>query len=170
MKRMAMLLIVLLTATLASGADEMKALDFMIGEWSGEATIQMGPGKPQVVIQTEKVTSKAGGKALLIEGLGRRKLEDGTAGEIVHDAVALVSWDKTRKTYRFDAHVAQQESVDTTLDVTAPNTAAWGLDTPHGKVRYTISLTEKGEWNEIGEFSRDGAKWTRFFAMTLTKN
>jgi hypothetical protein len=30
-------------------------------------------------------------------------------------------------------------------------------------------VTEKGEWNEVGEFSRDGEKWMQFFEMTLTK-
>jgi hypothetical protein len=169
MKRFAMFLILLLSATLAYGADEMKGLEFLVGEWSGEATMQMGPGKRETVFQTEKVTQKAGGKALLVEGLGRRKLADGTIGDVVHDAIGLISWDKTRKTYRFDAHVAQQESVDTTIDLTGPNTAVWGFDTPQGKVRYTIRLNDKGQWNEVGEFSRDGAKWMPFFEMTLTK-
>ena len=169
MKRIAMLLAVLLTATLAYGADEMKGLDFLIGEWKGEATMQMGPGKRETVVQTEKVTPKAGGKVLLIEGLGKRKLADGTIGDVVHDAIALISWDKTKKTYRFNAHVAQQESVDTTIDLTGEHTAVWGFDTPQGKVRYTIRLNEKGQWNEVGEFSRDGQKWMPFFEMTLTK-
>lgn len=164
-----MFLAVLLTATLALADDEMKGLDFLIGEWSGEATMQMGPGKSSTVLQTEKVTSKAGGKALLVEGLGKRKLADGKAGDVVHDAIALISWDKTKKTYHFDAHVAQQESVDTTIDLVASNTAVWGFDSPRGKVRYTIRLNDKGQWNEVGEFSADGQKWMPFFEMTLTK-
>jgi len=170
MKRMMMVLVVLLSATFAYGADEMSKLDWMAGEWKGEASVQMGPGKPQMVLQTEKITPKAGGKVLLVEGLGRKKLEDGTAGEVAHDAIAMISWDAAKKTYRFIGHVAQQESVDTTLDMTAPDTFVWGLDTPQGgKVRYTIRLTDKGQWNEIGEFTRDGAKWMKFFDMTLTK-
>ena len=170
MKRAVMILVLVLAASFAYGADEMGQLDFLIGEWKGEAWMQRGPGKPEYFVQTEKVTPKAGGKALLVEGLGRKKLEDGTAGDVVHDAVALISWDKVKKTYRFDAHVAQQESVDTAIEVTAPNTAVWGFDTPQGKVRYTIRLTEKGEWNEVGEFSRDGTNWMKFFEMTLTKS
>jgi hypothetical protein len=171
MKRMTMVLVVLLSATFAYGADEMSKLGWMAGEWKGEASVQMGPGKPQMVLQTEKITPKAGGKVLIIEGLGRKKLEDGTAGEVVHDAIAMISWDATKKTYRFIGHVAQQESVDTTLDMTAPDTFVWGFDTPQGgKVRYTIRLTDKGQWNEIGEFTRDGTKWMKFFEMTLTKS
>jgi hypothetical protein len=164
-----MVLALVLAASCAYGADEMKKLDFLIGEWNGEAWIQMGPGKRETVIQTEKVKSKAGGKVLLVEGLGSKKLENGMPGEIVHDAIALISWDKAKNTYRFDAHVAQQDSVDTTLDLTGPNTLVWGFDTPQGKVRYTIRLTEKGQWNEVGEFSRDSTSWMKFFEMTLTK-
>jgi len=169
MKRLIPMLLLVLAATTALGADEMKKLDFLIGEWKGEGTIQMGPGKREQVIQTEKVTAKAGGKVLLIEGLGRRRMEDGSAGEVVHDALALISWDKAGSTYRFDAHVAQQESVATTITVPEANTAVWGFDTPGGKIRYTIRLNDQGQWNEIGEFSRDGAQWAKFFEMTLTK-
>jgi hypothetical protein len=164
-----MVLALVLAASCAYGADEMKKLNFLIGEWNGEAWIQMGPGKRETVIQTEKVKSKAGGKVLLVEGLGSKKLENGMPGEIVHDAIALISWDKAKNTYRFDAHVAQQDSVDTTLDLTAANTLVWGFDTPQGKVRYTIRLTEKGQWNEVGEFSKDSTNWMKFFEMTLTK-
>lgn len=170
MKRVIVILVLVLAASCAYGAEEMGKLDFLIGEWKGEAWMQMGPGKRSTVAQTEKVTAKAGGKVLLVEGLGRKKLEDGTIGEVVHDAIALISWDKAKNTYRFNAHVAQQESVDTTLDMTAPNTLVWGFDTPQGKIRYTIRLNEKGQWNEIGEFSRDGANWMKFFEMTLTKS
>jgi hypothetical protein len=169
MKRTAMFLLLMLTATFAYGADEMKKLDFLVGTWKGEASLQMGPGKRETVLQTETVTSKAGGKVLLVEGLGRRKMENGSAGDVVHDAIALISWDKARNTYRFNAHVAQQDSVDTTIDLTAPNTLVWGFDTPQGKVRYTITLTAKGQWHEVGEFSRDAKDWMKFFEMTLSR-
>lgn len=170
MKRLIMVLVVVCSATVAYGADEMSKLDWLVGEWKGEASARTGPGKPEPVIQVEKVTPRAGGKVLLVEGLGRKKLEDGTAGDVVHDAIALISWDEEKKTYRFIGHVAQQPSVDTTLDLTAPNTLVWGLTPPQGgKVRFTIRLTEKGEWNEVGEFSPDGAKWFKFLDMTLTK-
>jgi hypothetical protein len=170
MKRVFMVLALVLVASCAYGAEEMGKLDFLVGEWTGEAWIQMGPNKRENVIQTEKVTWKAGGKVLLVEGLGKKKLEDGTAGEVAHDAIALISWDKAKSTYRFIGHAAQQESVDTALDMTAPNTLVWGFDTPQGKVRFTIRLNEKGQWNEVGEFSRDGTAWMKFMEMTLTKS
>ena len=155
----------------ASAADEMRKLDFLVGEWQGEGWIRMGPGEPEHMIQTETVRSKAGGKALLIEGLGREKLADGTAGKVVHDALAVVSWDDAAKAYRFQTWLADDRpSVPMTFDVPSPNNIVWGFDTPEGaKIRYTISLTEKGEWHEIGEFSRDGKTFMKFFEMTLQK-
>ncbi len=148
--------------------EEMRKLDWMVGEWKGEATLQMGPGKTERVVQTERVQSKLGGKVLLIEGQGRRRLADGTAGDIVHDALAIVSWDEAKKTYRFSTYLFNHPSGEMTLDVPAPNTAVWGMDTPRGRVRYTITRTDEGEWVEIGEISRDG-KWMKFFEMRLTK-
>lgn len=170
MKNAAVLLFALFTATAAFAADEMQKLAFLQGEWKGEAWIQMGPGEPEYVIQTERVTPKAGGKVLLIEGLGKRKLANGAAGDVVHDALAVISWNEEKKSYRFDTYVADKPGVDTMLEVTAPNTAVWGFTTPQGhKIRYTINLNKKGEWREVGEFSRDGATWTKFFDMTLQK-
>ena len=169
MKRL-LVLATLLFALNATAADEMRKLDFLVGEWKGEAWIKMGP-KTEYAIQTERVQKKAGGKALLIEGLGRVKLENGAPGDVVHDAMAVVSFDDTSKTYRFDSWVANRPSVPAKLEVTGPNTLVWGFDSPQGgKIRYTIRLTDKGEWNEIGEFSRDGTEWMKFFEMTLTKN
>ncbi len=163
------LVLALLAAFSASAADEMKKLDFLVGEWEGEGWVQMGPGKKEYVFQYESVQTKLGGKVLLIDGLGKRKLENGSVGEVVHEALAVVSWDDAKKVYRFEAYTVQQGNVDATLDV-RENGAVWGFDTPQGgKVRYTITRTEKGEWNEVGEFSRDGTKWMKFFEMTLQK-
>ena len=164
------LAILILLALPAFASDEMRKLDFLVGEWKGEAVVQMGPGEPQRIVQTERVQSKMNGELLLIEGLGKRKLADGALGDVVHDAMAMLHWDAARKTYRFATYVAGRGGSDTTLDVTGPNQAVWGLDTPRGKMRYTISLTEKGEWLEIGEWSSDGGtKWVKFIEMRLQK-
>lgn len=159
----------LFDATSAFAAGEMQKLDFLQGDWKGEASIQMGPGKPHRVLQSERVVPKLGGKVLLIEGLGKRLLDDGTTGDVVHETIAFISWDESKKTYRFIAHVAAMPSVDTTFDLVGPNKAVWGFDTQHGRMRYTISLTEKGEWHEVGEMSRGEGQWVKFFEMTMQK-
>lgn len=169
MKRMLMLIVTLLLATTVLASDEMKKVDFLAGQWQGEATIQMGSGKPQRVFQTENVQSKLGGKILLIEGLGKRMNDDGTIGEVVHDALAVLSWDEAKKVYRFSGYTAQYGAMETTLEVSDGPVAVWAIDVPGGRTRYTITLTDKGEWREVGEFSRDGSKWMKFLEMILTK-
>lgn len=161
MKKLAMILMLALPVF---GADEMRKLDWLVGEWTGEAATQMGPGKREKAAMTERVQSKLGGRVLLIEGLGK-----GPAGEIVHDALAVASWDDATKKYRFDAWTARHGYVEAWLEV-GENNARWGFDTPQGgKVRYTIARTENGQWRETGDFSRDGKQWMPFFEMTLTK-
>src|SRR5687768_9994048 len=102
-------------------ADEMRKLEFLAGEWKGEGWFQMGPGKPSHVIQNEKVTVRAGGSALLIEGTGRAKKEDGTAGEVVHDAVAILGYDEQAKKYLFSTAVAGRGAANPWFEVTGPN-------------------------------------------------
>lgn len=149
-------------------ADGMRKLDWMAGDWKGEATVQMGPA-PERVLQTEHVVSRLGGRVLVIEGLGKRKLEDGAAGEVVHDALGVVSYDEKTKKYRFDAWTARAGYVAAWLEA-RDDGAAWGFDTPQGaKIRYTIRRTEKGEWHEVGEYSADGTAYRKFFEMTLQK-
>jgi len=161
-------LVLTFIAATAGASDEMKKLDWLAGEWKGEGWYQRGPAPREYVLQHEKVTPRTGGKVLLVEGTGRRKLEGGAAGEVVHDALGVIWWDAEKKQYRFVAHAAASPTADTVIDV-GDNRAVWGFDTPQGRVRFTIRLTEKGEWNEVGEFSRDGEKWMQFFEMTLTK-
>lgn len=151
-------------------ADEMRKLDFLVGDWKGEASVSGGPGKGEHVLQTETVRTKLGGKVLLIEGIGRRKLADGSAGEVVHDAVAMVWFDEAAKKYRFSAWTAARGHVDAWFEVEDENAARWGFDTPDGgRVRFMIALDEQGRWTEVGEYSPDGNRWFKTMEMNLTK-
>ena len=58
MKRAVMILVLVLAASCAYGAGEMGKLDFLIGEWKGEAWMQRGPGKPEMFVQTIKANRK----------------------------------------------------------------------------------------------------------------
>lgn len=150
-------------------ADEMRRLDFLVGDWKGEASVHAGPDRGNA-LQTETVRTRLGGKILVVEGLGREKLENGTAGKPVHEAFGVVSFDEKTKKYRFDAWTAQRGYVQAWFEAGDDNSARWGFDTPDGsKIRYSISLNDKGEWREVGEFSRDGNQWMKFMEMTLQK-
>lgn len=155
----------------AYAADEMSKLDWLVGDWKGEATVMGGPGKGEVALQTERVQFRQGGKILVVEGLGKRKLADGTAGDVVHDAFGVIWYDESAKKYRFESWTAQRGHTENAwFEVTGPTSAQWGFDVPNGKIRFTITRTEKGEWSEVGEFSPDGGtRWFKSIEMKLAK-
>ena len=49
-----------------------------------------------------------------------------------------------------------------------PEWYEWGFETGQGTIKYTIKINPEN-WNEVGEFSRDGKAWTKFFEMNLVK-
>ena len=109
------------------------------------------------------------GTVLLIEGLGR-STDASDAGTIIHNAFAVVSYDRDARVYRFRAYRANGNFVDAEASV-AENTLVWGFrDARAGEIRFTIRLDERRQWVEIGELSRDGRTWQKFFEMTLRRS
>lgn len=174
MLRKAMLLWIVLAGLAAEGQaqegaagtaqrEQMKKLDFLVGNWKGEGWSRMGPGKPEPFQATETVQPKLDGMILVFDGLGK----DST-GKVGHHAYAVLSWDEAAKQYRFLAFRADGIIVDT-QPVIGDRTMQWGFDIPQGKIRFTLSFTEAGQWLEIGEYSRDGKEWHQFLEMKLKR-
>lgn len=151
----------------ADADEKIKALSFLIGEWEGEGTMQAGPQQSEKAGVKESVKLKLSGKALLIEGLGTKKDADGKE-KIIHEALAVISWDGKQNKYVMHAVTARAGAVSPNVEV-SDRKLVWSFSTGPGSVRYTINVTSDGKWNEIGEFSPDGSKWNKFFEMTLTK-
>ena len=173
--RVVMLLSLLCTPIMAQApnavaVEQMKKMSFLVGQWKGEGWVQYGPGQRVTVAATETVQSRLGGEVLLIEGLGRNK--DNVSGKVEvngHDAIALMFYDVKTGTFRFQAHRAGGTSIDTELKVT-PGGFEWGFqDERAGTLRFTMKLTDKGEWFEIGEMSRDGKTWYKFVETKLER-
>jgi hypothetical protein len=141
----------------------MQKLAFLVGDWEGSGSIAMGPGPRQTFVQTERIQFKHDGTLLLIEGQGKSP----TNGQIVHDALAVVSFDPATGQYKFRSFAAVGRFADTTATVNG-NTMVWGLNFGPMKVRYTITV-ENGVWREIGERSSDEKTWTPMFEMTVKR-
>jgi hypothetical protein len=144
--------------------EEMKKLHFLLGEWRGEGWAMVGQ-KREGAKQTETVQSKVGGVALLVEGLGRAVADNNL---IVHNALAVISYDVQKKSYRVSTYQASGVTIEAEATV-GNNSLEWGFKTERGTVRFAIKLTEKGEWHEVGDFSPDGKTWYKFMEMTLQK-
>ena len=143
---------------------EMKKLDWFVGHWKGTGWIQMGPQGRHEFTQTETIEAKLDGLVLVIEGLGKAK-EDGST---VHTALAFVSYDHHANKFRWHAFTPEGQ-IDTEAKV-GTDTLEWSLQIPQrGRMRYTITRNEKGEWFEVGEMSQEDHTWHKFFEMTLRK-
>ena len=150
-------------ASSPAALEKMKALEFLAGEWRGDAWMQMGPDRRETAQQHELVEWKAGGEVLLIQGRGESE------GKPVHQAMATITWDPRASRHEMWTYRAGSGSVRPSIEV-GDRRVVWGFDVPNGKVRYTITLDAEGRWVEIGEHSADGGStWRQFFGMTLRR-
>ena len=145
----------------AAQKEAMKKLSFLVGTWKGPATAYL-PGGPLKVEQTEEVQYKLGGTVLLVEGTGR--LPDGT---VRFNALATISYDDSAKVYRVRAH-NDGRFVDAELKV-ADKGFQWGYTAGPAKVSFTMALTDKGEWSEIGEVVVGGRPPQKSIELLVTK-
>jgi len=140
-------------------------LAFMVGEWRGTGTTTMGPGNVSSSDVTERATLVAGGTALLLEGLGT--MTEGGRTRVVHEALGIVTWNPAAGAYEMRAFRAGQGWTDSELAL-EDGRLSWGMETPGGRVRFTLDFGEEGRWHEVGEIERGGS-WYRFLEMDLRK-
>jgi hypothetical protein len=151
-----------------TGSEEMKKLEFLVGNWQGEGWVEFGPGQRRKALSTESVQSKLGGRVLIVEGTGKAKLPNREEEVVVHSAFGFLYYDQTAKRYSLRAFLANGQAVDAETTY-QDGVLEWGLQIPQGKVRYKIKLNDKGQWYEVGEISQDGKTWQQFFELTLNR-
>jgi hypothetical protein len=154
----------------AANREAMKKLDFIAGKWKGEATVSQGPKTSFMITQTEDVAYKLDGVVLTVEGVGRGKAPGKDADGILFHAFGVMSYDAEAKKYKVKAYRREGQSVDAELTLKDKG-FVWGFKeaTRGVEVKYTMTLTPKDEWHEIGEYTLDGKTWTKFIEMTLTR-
>lgn len=139
-----------------------------VGKWRGEGWMQMGPGEPQRAVSEETVEMRLDGLVLVVEGLHHAKLADGTAGKVVHHALAIASADPAGG-FRFSTFLADGRAADARGNW-ENGKFVWAPPAPPGRqIRYVIDWTVADRWSEIGEMSTDGTTWTKFFEMNLSR-
>lgn len=128
----------------AAQREAMKKLQFLVGKWSGPATVIRGPGEPLKLTQTEDVQYKLEGLVLLVEGAGSN-----SDGKVVFRALATISYDEATSSYRFRAY-NDGRFLDTELAVSSKG-FSWGFTAGPAKITNTMRITENGEWAETTE-------------------
>lgn len=140
----------------------MKKLDWLVGDWKGVSEINMG-GKKNIVSMHESIKPQQNGTVLLITGLGTEK------DSVVHDALAVVSFDPKTQTYRWNAWRSPGGYYSEVSVKVGDKSFEWETPVQGGRTRYKAILNEKGQWVETGEFSANGQQWFKFMTMTMSK-
>jgi hypothetical protein len=149
---------------------KMAVLQNWIGRWQGEGSMTTQTGEQKKSTVDEKIEFRLDNTLLLVEGIGKYT-DAATSKEVIsHHALGLLSYDAVTSQYKFKSWLKDGKSTDAWFNITGENQYQWGFDTPGGKIRYSIVLDlVKKTWNEVGEFSRDGNTWKKFFEMNLKK-
>ncbi|MCG8650866.1 MAG: hypothetical protein MI861_13590 [Pirellulales bacterium] len=146
----------------------MAKLNFLDGRWEGTGTLTMGPGRKENCRVIESCQFKLQRSVLVLEGQGTIASTDGSS-QIVHDAMAILSWDAQQNRYRMRSYRAGSELLDPEIEV-QENRIVWSFkDARAGQIRFTLTV-EGDRWKEIGEVSPPGVnRWFPFFEMQLRR-
>ncbi len=147
----------------STAAQEIAALDFLVGDWRGDGWIVFPSGERHEILQTERITPLLNGEVILIEGRGVSAVD---TNHVVHQAVAFIGYDEEADDLVMRTFLPGGQGAVPIVQVGNQN-LMWQIGS---NIRYTINLNEHGQWYEVGEFSRDeGQTWTQFFEMTLDR-
>lgn len=137
-----------------------------VGEWDGTGWAMTRTGERHEFEIREAIQLKLGGIALLVEGVGKAK---DPSGSVMHNALAVVSFDPKTQKYRFRHYTLQGTEGESELKP-VDGGYEWILN-PEGSpatVRFTIKIDGK-KWNEVGEVTLDGKTYQRFLEMNLER-
>lgn len=142
--------------------EAMQKLSFLVGRWSGPVTVSHAQGEAIHLMQTENVQFKLGGLVLLIEGQST-----GQDGKAQFQALATIAYDDASRTYRFRAYNSGRH-IDTELSV-QPDGFSWGFPAGPAKIRNTMHLTARGEWQETTDVAFGSEPAHRSVEMLLSR-
>ncbi|MBA3768019.1 MAG: hypothetical protein H0W99_13760 [Acidobacteria bacterium] len=154
------------TAPPATQLSEMKRLDYMVGQWKGTGWIEQA-GRREAFAGTETIQSKLNGLALLVEGKFKAKVAGKDEEVVIHETLAVLSFDEKAKMHRFRTYLVNGITGDHEVRLIEGGWQ-WGFQFPAGAIRYVVKV-DKDQWFETGEISQDGKTWRKFFEMTLNR-
>ena len=147
---------------------DLSAAAFLLGKWQGAGWIEFQPGRRSEFRQIETISAKLGGGGIVMEGVGTRKGPDGN-DIVTHEALGILTWDARERKPLFRAYRSGGQFVDADVAMQADR-LTWQFRIPGvGDTRYTIVLNDRRQWFEIGEISKDGGEWRKFFETTLDR-
>lgn len=127
----------------------MKKLSFLAGRWAGEARILRGGGESLELVQTEVAEYKLDGLVLMIEGVGRHKVD----GKAALQTLGTISYDDEFRTYHMRAY-NDGRYLETEVKLADDGKAMmWGFALGEIKTSSVLRIDEMGDWTELHEIT-----------------
>jgi len=137
------------TPNVAAQRAAMKKLEFLAGEWSGDASVLRGAGQLVDLVQTESAQFKLDGLLLAIEGVGRSKID----GRPALQALGLISFDDEAGTYWMRAFNDGRWLETEVKLADGENSISWGFVLGEYRTTTVLRINDKGEWTELGQLT-----------------
>ena len=129
--------------------NEMRKLDFLLGEWKGKGWRYVYRGGRSEYSQSVKVKNESGGSVLRARD-ARTYKDNGLLGS-VPSSMMTIYYDEGAKLYRLSRDSVEGRKHPFELKLIEPETLQWEKQTPAGLIRTTIKITEASEWHETLE-------------------
>ncbi len=126
----------------------MKKLDFLVGEWSGQASVARG-GVIVELEQSEVAQFKLDGLVLMVEGIGRTKSD----GKVVLQALGLITFDDTSGSYRMRAYNDGRWLETDVKPLEDGKGGTWRFSLGEISTKSVMRINDKGEWTELTEIT-----------------
>ena len=137
-------------------------LQFMFGEWIGQATVTNRDGSQLTLTQTERVGPMLGGDIVVIEGRGYA-----ANGQLSFSAFAIAS--PTGKDGQWEMRSYTRGHGGTYPFAPRPDGFVWSTPAgPNARMRYTARIHDGG-WAQTGEFVMPGQPPRKVFEMNLKR-
>lgn len=143
----------------AAQREAVGALDFLDGEWRGQAIVHSADGV-ETLTQTERVGSLLGGSIKVIEGRGYA-----ADGSTVFNAMAVLSWNEREGRYNFRSW-ANGFSGDYRFERTEDGFRWETPAGPNARIEY-VAVVRDGSWHEVGTFFMEGQPPRQMIEMRL---
>jgi hypothetical protein len=150
--------------------EQMRALNFLLGEWKGKGWLYGLKGPLSEISQSVQVKSDPRGALLRIKDSKSHRdnrLAPGL-GSLMGIPKSTISYDEQAKLYRWRVDAAKGRGNPFEVKLLEPRTLQLITHTGDGMARTTIRITEDGKWHETFELLLSEG-WFKFQETVLRK-
>lgn len=149
--------------------DNLRKLDFMVGEWKGKGWHYHFDGSRVELSQTAKVKRASAGTALRVDY--SKKLKAIQFGlPLTLSGPATIYYDEKAKLYRWRIETSEGRKNPFEANVIGPKAFQWIMRFPGSVARITIIVTDEEEWHELWETWTDNkVGWRKYQESVLGK-